>query len=277
MELHTASPPRILIIEDDDDVAYLIEALLSREGFDVAIKRDGRAALNAIRGEPPADIVVCDLMLPHIDGYHLISEIRATPGWEHTPIIVLSSMNMEKHVIKALEAGANEYIAKPFRPAEFVARLRRHLTDIVDKSTVIEPVNATSVSPHAEATASTTTFTAPDTISNNKTPDELANVELNQPQPTQQWLTTVRNQMGPLIMAIAGIAVAVVAYIAGPDDTKPITIAATTTAQVAEHAVQPASIEPNDGITQPTDSATRKPHDHRDHAKSAAPAQSGSP
>lgn len=295
-EQQASLPRHVLVIEDDDDVAYLIEALLVREGFEVALKRDGREALNTIRSELPADIVVCDLMLPHVDGFQLISEVRATPGWEHIPIVVLSSMNMEKHIVKALEAGANEYITKPFRPAEFVARLRRHLADKVDTINTVdspEPVQPINNSPHEEVIANTAPITVPVATAGGKTQfaEPVAAVP-NEASIPHQWFALARKQMGPLVMALAGIAVVVIAYIAGPDETKTVNMATTATAHAAPHVEAPppptgaaaaanitapqSSSEPDGETTQPTDANSHGHHDHRDHSLNTSVPQSAS-
>jgi len=68
-------------------------------------------------------------MLPYISGYQLISEIRENTLWCHTPIVVLSAKVLEEDIVKALDLGANDYITKPFRPEELLARLRRTIAD----------------------------------------------------------------------------------------------------------------------------------------------------
>ena len=66
-----------------------------------------------------------DVMLPYVSGFELISEIRQTPGWDGVPVIVLTSKSQESDVLRAFDAGVNDYVVKPFRPEEFVARVRR--------------------------------------------------------------------------------------------------------------------------------------------------------
>lgn len=292
----TTLPRHVLVIEDDDDVAYLIEALLVREGFEVALKRDGREALNAIRSELPADIVVCDLMLPHVDGFQLISEVRATPGWEQIPIVVLSSMNMEKHIVKALEAGANEYITKPFRPAEFVARLRRHLPDKIDGANVetippvdpIKPTPTTEDLPLAEVThgAAFSPIVVTKTSSADTEP-ETDDVEPNELKLPQQYLAMARAQMGPLVMAVAGISIVAIAFLAGPETATTENMTATAkvhhaqpagpsiVSPTASPAEQHEASEPADAMQTPA-----KPHlhdhGHHDQATSAPATESAS-
>ena len=217
---------QVLVIEVDDDVAFLIEALLVREGFEVALKRDGREGLNTIRSELPADIVVCNLMLPHVDGFQLIAEIRATPGWKNIPIVVLSSMHMEKHIVKALEAGANDYITKPFRPAEFVARLRRYLpdttesshTDIIPRVGSPNPTLTSADFPRAEANYHPTHNSIVDTNTSSADPEsEMDDVVPGEHMRASPYLALVRAQIGPLIMALVGLSIVVMALLTERD------------------------------------------------------------
>ena len=87
--------------------------------------RDGRSAEETIAVSPPPAIVTLALMLPHTDGYELLRRIRATPGWQAVPVIVLTARTHDKDVARSLDAGANEHIAKPFDPDELRACVRR--------------------------------------------------------------------------------------------------------------------------------------------------------
>jgi DNA-binding response OmpR family regulator len=131
---HMTHPPSaaaradILIAEDDPIVAKLLNHTLSRRGFTVHYASDGQQAAELIRSMAPPRLVLLDVMLPHYNGFELIAQIRAIPAWRAVPIIVLTSMSQEGSVVRALEAGANDYIVKPFRPDELVARVRRFTT-----------------------------------------------------------------------------------------------------------------------------------------------------
>lgn len=116
-----------LIIEDNDDVLYLLRFLLMRDGFVVHSASTGRAALEYIEGSEPPDIVITDLMLPHVSGFEIITQIRENPRWADVPIIVLSGKVTEADVIQALESGANDYVTKPYNPQELSARIKRHV------------------------------------------------------------------------------------------------------------------------------------------------------
>ena len=122
----TAQPPRdVLVIEDDPVVSRLVGHLLTRRGFTVHVAADGLHAQTLLKTLPRPAVVVMDVMLPYVSGFELITEIRKTPGWDRVPVIVLTSNSQERDVLRAFDAGVNDYVVKPFRPDEFVARVRR--------------------------------------------------------------------------------------------------------------------------------------------------------
>ena len=123
------STHRALVVEDNEHVCYMLEFLLTRAGYDVNAVTNGRDAQAAIENLEPVDVVVLDLMLPYVSGYQLISEVREHPDWQHVPIVVVSGKVMEHDIVKALDLGANDYVTKPFRPEELLARLRRIVAD----------------------------------------------------------------------------------------------------------------------------------------------------
>ena len=88
---------------------------------------DGRAARQLITEIEPPDLIMLDIMLPYCDGFELIAAIRAQDGWHTIPILMLSSKGSERDIARALDAGADDYIVKPFKPDELKARLRRML------------------------------------------------------------------------------------------------------------------------------------------------------
>ncbi len=123
------STHRALVVEDNEHVCYMLEFILKRAGYDVNAVNNGRDAQAAIENLEPVDVIVLDLMLPYISGYQLITELRDNTDWQHVPIVVLSGKVMEHDIVKALDLGANDYITKPFRPEELLARLRRIVAD----------------------------------------------------------------------------------------------------------------------------------------------------
>ena len=98
-------------------------------GYDVIGVNNGRDAQAAISNIEPVDVVLLDLMLPYISGYQLIEEIRDDARWQNVPIVVLSGKVLEEDIVQALDLGANDYVTKPFRPEELLARLRRIVAD----------------------------------------------------------------------------------------------------------------------------------------------------
>jgi DNA-binding response OmpR family regulator len=114
-----------LVVEDDDQIVHILRFMLEREGFEVSTALDGRTAESLIGSLAPPALVTLDVMLPHKDGYELLARIRSTAGWESVPVVLLTARAQEKDIVRALDAGANDYLVKPFKPDEFRARVRR--------------------------------------------------------------------------------------------------------------------------------------------------------
>lgn len=124
--MNTQKPPRsALVVEDDEHISHLLQFMLKRDGFVVSVARDGRQAKDFIETSTPPDIVLLDVMLPFFDGFSLVAILRTQPGWKNTPVIMLTAKTQERDIVRALDAGANDYILKPFQPAELLARVRR--------------------------------------------------------------------------------------------------------------------------------------------------------
>jgi len=122
-----ASAETVLIIEDDDQIAYLLTFMLEREGYTVVAATDGQIAHDLINKIDPPKLILLDVMLPFIDGFDLIKLIRNKPDWRELPVIMLSAKSQENDIVQALDAGANDYVVKPFQPMELLARIKRHL------------------------------------------------------------------------------------------------------------------------------------------------------
>ena len=117
----------ILVVEDDEHIGELLVFLLERQGYKVEFRRDGRAArLHVESGAEPPQLILLDVMLPFHDGFELVQIIRAQPGWDKVPIVMLTAKTTEADIVRALDAGANDYIVKPFQPNELMARVRRY-------------------------------------------------------------------------------------------------------------------------------------------------------
>src|SRR5258706_15719913 len=119
----TGMTTRILVVEDDPDIAELVERYLSKAGLSTVRATSGRAALEAIALKAP-DLLVLDLMLPPLDGLEICRRVRAHDKTANIPIIMLTARAEESERIVGLELGADDYLAKPFSPNELVARVR---------------------------------------------------------------------------------------------------------------------------------------------------------
>lgn len=121
----TTDQPSALVVDDDELVAEMLRFLLDRQGFRVHMAHDGREGQALIQTLPAPAIALLDVMLPFADGFQLVTQLRAQPGWRDVPVIMLTAKSQERDIVRALDAGANDYIVKPFQPNELVARVRR--------------------------------------------------------------------------------------------------------------------------------------------------------
>jgi len=117
---------RVLVVDDDREVARLMRAYLEQAGFDVLVAYDGESAVHNLRREQP-DLILLDLMLPDRDGYDITRLIRSDPNLAHIPIIMLTARIDVTDKIVGLEMGADDYVTKPYNPREVVARVRARL------------------------------------------------------------------------------------------------------------------------------------------------------
>ena len=115
--------PMVLIVEDESALVTLLRYNLEREGYRVAVSTDGEEALVMIEEELP-DLILLDWMLPLMSGIEVCRRIRRMPKAQETPIIMLTAKGEETDKIRGLDAGADDYITKPFSPAELIARMR---------------------------------------------------------------------------------------------------------------------------------------------------------
>jgi DNA-binding response OmpR family regulator len=110
----------ILVVEDERNIASLVELYLTKEGYEVTVASDGQSALDSFEREKPA-LVLLDVMLPGIDGFEICKRLRAR---SRVPIIMLTAKDQEIDRVLGLELGADDYVAKPFSPRELVARVK---------------------------------------------------------------------------------------------------------------------------------------------------------
>jgi len=116
---------RILVVDDDKALSEMLGMVLESEGFETSFAADGPSAVEQFREVRP-DLVLLDLMLPGIDGIEVCSRIRSESG---TPIIMLTARSDTGDVVRGLEAGADDYVVKPFNPIELIARVRARLRE----------------------------------------------------------------------------------------------------------------------------------------------------
>ncbi len=128
---------RILLVEDDEKIAGFIEKGLKASGFAVDVARTGTEGLD-MAGGAPFDTLIIDIMLPELDGLSLIKKIRA--GEDNTPIIILSARGRVDDRVKGLEAGADDYLTKPFAFSELLARVQALIRRA---GNITDPVNLT--------------------------------------------------------------------------------------------------------------------------------------
>jgi two-component system phosphate regulon response regulator PhoB len=114
---------RILVVEDEPDLAEVLQFNLAKAGFAVDLERRGDSALEALRRQPP-DLLVLDLMLPGLDGLELTRILKRDPATARIPLVMLTARGEEVDRIVGLELGADDYIPKPFSPREVVLRIK---------------------------------------------------------------------------------------------------------------------------------------------------------
>jgi two-component system response regulator MtrA len=130
--------PRVLVVDDDSALAEMLGIVLRADGFDPSFVADGSRAMQAFRDTKP-DIVLLDLMLPGLSGIDVCRAIRADSG---VPIIMLTAKTDTVDVVLGLESGADDYVVKPFKPKELIARMRarlRHHENIASETLAIGP------------------------------------------------------------------------------------------------------------------------------------------
>jgi two-component system response regulator MtrA len=118
--------PVVLVAEDDEDILEMVVFDLEDEGYEVLTARDGDAAI-ALALERRPDLVLLDVAMPGLDGYEVTRRLRAEKSTSGTPVVLLTARAQVRDVILGFEAGANDYVTKPFRPEELRTRLQAAL------------------------------------------------------------------------------------------------------------------------------------------------------
>ncbi len=116
---------KVLVCEDDEMVLKMVEFKLQKEGYEVILATDGKAAIDKIEKLSP-DIIITDIMMPYLTGLEIVHQVRKELKLK-TPIIIVSSIGLEKTVLEAFQLGADDFITKPFSPNELSVRVKKLL------------------------------------------------------------------------------------------------------------------------------------------------------
>jgi len=121
----------VLAVDDDETIRQLVRHQLDAAGYEVRVCEDGREAADLLDSGYEPDIAVMDVMMPRLDGTKLARMIRSgnLGVRPDLPIVMLTSRGREEHVLEGFESGVDDYVTKPFRSAELLARIKRHIDD----------------------------------------------------------------------------------------------------------------------------------------------------
>lgn len=119
----------LLVVDDDERIRRLLRHRLESANYDVRVCEDGRDAADTLEDGYEPDLLILDVMMPRLDGTQLVKMIRGGefPVLADLPIIMLTSRGREEHVLEGFEVGVDDYVTKPFRSAELLARIRRQI------------------------------------------------------------------------------------------------------------------------------------------------------
>ena len=117
---------KIVLAEDEPQIARLVEFKLKKEGYEVTWKENGEEALASIKEEKP-DLILLDVMMPVMGGYEVLRRLKEDENLKSIPVVMLTARAQERDVVKGIDLGAEDYISKPFHPAELLARVKRIL------------------------------------------------------------------------------------------------------------------------------------------------------
>ncbi len=119
---------RILLAEDDENIATIVSMCLEDEGYEVVQRADGIEALKAIYDQKPL-IVLLDLLLPRMSGYLILRALRENPATAELPVMVMSAKSQKEDIQEAYDQGADDYLVKPFTPSELI----EHVSRLIDR------------------------------------------------------------------------------------------------------------------------------------------------
>ncbi len=119
---------KILIAEDEEVVREFLDHILRKEGFSPILAADGEMAFALAKEERP-DLIVMDVLMPHMDGFEVLRRLKETPELKSIPVIMLTAKAADTDIMIGFDMGATDYLPKPFSPVELLARVRRALRD----------------------------------------------------------------------------------------------------------------------------------------------------
>ncbi len=125
-ESNTGDQKQLLLIDDDPNLILLVKDYLEFRGYQVTTAENGREALEILEQETP-DMIICDVMMPEMDGYSLVKHVREDPKTSWIPVLFLSAKGQSQDRVKGLNTGADVYMVKPFEPEELVAQVESSL------------------------------------------------------------------------------------------------------------------------------------------------------
>lgn len=123
---------RVLVVEDEEDLAALVELNLELSGFDVSVVGNGRAALDAVAADPP-DVMLLDVMMPVMDGWQVLREVKTDPQTQDVPVIMLTALSEERDLIRGHLQGAVRYVTKPFEMRALLGTIEEALQPLDDQ------------------------------------------------------------------------------------------------------------------------------------------------
>ncbi|BCW97978.1 MAG: response regulator transcription factor [Armatimonadota bacterium] len=129
-------PKKILAVDDEKHIVRLVQVNLERQGYEVVTANDGREALEKVESERP-DLVVLDVMMPYMDGFEVLQNLRRNPSTRDIPVIMLTAKAQDADVFRGWQSGVDCYLTKPFNPMElisFVKRIFKSMEDGADGS-----------------------------------------------------------------------------------------------------------------------------------------------
>ena len=118
---------RVLIVEDDPDLVSLVRRWLEREGHQVEHVADGAAAMQALKPDPLPQLVLLDVMLPKLDGFEVLRQLRAEARTGKLPVVMVTSFTRDRDAARGRELGANDYVVKPLMEIDFLKRIKPYL------------------------------------------------------------------------------------------------------------------------------------------------------